>query len=180
MPLLKDQKCTATDYWALPDGRRAELIDGTLYDLASPSRIHQKAVSALNWIISDYIQHRGGPCEVYPAPFLVNLNGDESCFVEPDLSVICDPDKLSDRGCEGAPDWVIEIVSPSSRRMDCQKKIALYGEAGVREYWIVDPAHQRATVYRFEADEAPTVYSFDQPVPVGIYDGFEIVIAALL
>ena len=169
MPLPKGKKYTAADYWSLPKNRRAELIGGRLYDLAAPSRTHQKLISQLNWCISDYIRSHGGPCEVYPAPFAVNLNGDDSCFVEPDLSVVCDPSKLSERGCEGAPDWIIEIVSPSSRRLDYRDKMTLYGNAGVREYWIVDPARRRVLAYRFDHDDAPTIYTFDQAVPVGIY-----------
>ena len=94
--------------------------------------------------------------------------------------MICDKNKLSDRGCEGAPDFIIEIVSPSSRRMDYSKKMGLYLEAGVREYWIVDPAKERTTVYHYEEDAAPTIYSFDQPITVGIYGDLQITVSELL
>lgn len=101
-------------------------------------------------------------------------------WVEPDISVICDHNKLTDRGCTGAPDWIVEIVSPSSRRMDYSIKNTIYSGAGVREYWIVDPAKQRTTVYHYEEDAAPMIYLFDQPVSAGIYTDLMICIADLL
>ena len=100
--------------------------------------------------------------------------------MEPDISVVCDKTKLTEKGCIGAPDFIIEIVSPSSRRADYSTKNALYSDAGVREYWIVDPMKERTTVYRYEEDAAPVLYSFDVPVEVGIYPGFFITISELL
>ncbi len=115
-----------------------------------------------------------------PAPFAVFLNADEETYVEPDISILCDKNKLSDRGCEGAPDFIIEVVSPSSRRMDYNIKNGKYAEAGVREYWIVDPAKKRTTVYRYEEDAAPIIFSFDQAIQVGIYSDLSIVVSDLL
>ena len=100
--------------------------------------------------------------------------------MEPDISVICDRNKISDRGCEGAPDLVIEVVSPSSRKMDYVRKNTVYAEANVREYWIVDPEKERTTVYRYEDDVAPTIFSFDQAITVGIYKDLSITISELL
>ncbi len=180
MPLLKDNQYTSEDYWSLPEGTRAELIDGKFYDMAPPSRIHQEISYQLSRIIGNYIAEKGGSCKVYPAPFAVNLDADDKNWVEPDISVICDPNKLTDRGCSGAPDLIIEIVSPSSSKMDYGKKNALYSEAGVREYWIVDPAKERVIVYRYEEDAAPTLYTFTQPITVGIYKDLSITIADLL
>ncbi len=180
MPLPRERTYTSEDYWNLPDGQRAELINGQLYDMAPPSRIHQKLVGELYRILKNHIIDHGGSCEVYPAPFAVNLNADDKTYVEPDISVICDPDKLTDRGCEGAPDMVIEIVSPSSRRMDYSTKNALYSEAGVREYWIVDPAKERVTIYHYEEDAAPMIALFDTPIQVGIYNDLVITMADLL
>ncbi|MDO4267420.1 MAG: Uma2 family endonuclease [Eubacteriales bacterium] len=180
MPLPKQHTYTSEDYWNLPDGERAELIDGQLYNLAAPSRIHQELVSELTQTIGFHIKSNNGSCKVYPAPFAVNLNADDKTYVEPDISIICDRSKLSDRGCEGAPDWIVEIVSPSSRRMDYSTKNTLYSAAGVREYWIIDPDRQRTTVYRYSEDDAPMIYTFDQPIPVGIYPGLAICIADLL
>lgn len=180
MPLLKSNSYTSEDYWNLPEGERAELIDGKFYDMAPPSRIHQRLVSKLTSVIDQYITNHHGNCQVYPAPFAVNLDTEDRDWVEPDVSVICDPNKLTDRGCSGAPDLIFEVVSPSSRRMDYNQKNALYANAGVREYWIVDPVKERVTVYRFEDDAAPTIYTFDQEIPVGIYPGLTIRIRELL
>jgi len=118
-------------------------------------------------------EHMDVDCEVYPAPFAVFLNEDEKIYVEPDISVICDKAKLTDEGCKGAPDWVIEIVSPSSRPMDYNKKLFKYRNAGIREYWIVDYDRNLITVYNFEHDEM-TDYTFKDKVKAGIYEDFEI------
>ena len=180
MPLPKNKTYTSDDYWNLPDGERAELIDGQLYAMAPPSFKHQKLISEFTQAIGTYIKSHRGDCEVVPAPFAVNLDADDENWVEPDISVICDKNKLTDRGCKGAPDFVVEIVSPSSRRMDYSTKNTLYSNAGVREYWIVDPAKERTTVYRYEEDAAPVFYLFDQEIVVGIYGDLNITIADLL
>lgn len=180
MPLPKRKSYTSDDYWNLPDGQRAELIDGQLYDMAPPYRIHQKLISELHFALKKYITSQNGNCEIYPAPFAVNLDADDRNWIEPDISVICDPEKLTDRGCEGAPDFIIEVVSPSSRKMDYSVKNAVYSESGVREYWIVDPAKERTTVYRYEEDSAPMIVPFDLPIQVGIYPDLRVNIAELL
>ncbi len=108
-----------------------------------------------------------------PSPFAVFLNADNKTYVEPDISVICDKDKLTDEGCMGAPDWIIEVVSPSSHAMDYIKKLLKYGTAGVREYWIVDLAKERITVYNFE-NESAEEYTFSDKIIAGIYEDFEI------
>lgn len=179
MPLLKDH-FTSEDYWNLPEGERAELIDGRFYNMAPPSRIHQKISGQIYKIVSNYIDAHHGSCEVYAAPFAVNLDADDKNWVEPDISVICDPNKLTDRGCTGAPDLIFEIVSPASRKMDYSLKNTIYSEAGVREYWIVDPAKERVTVYHYEEDVAPVIYSFSQEISVGIYPGLTIRIDDLI
>ena len=180
MPLPKDQTYTIENIYALPDGQRAELIDGQLYMMAPPNRRHQDILQSLSWCIESHIRLQKGTCKVYPAPFAVFLNADDKTYVEPDISVICDRNKLDDRGCKGAPDWIIEIVSPSSRRMDYRSKHNLYGDAGVREYWIVDPEKERVTVYHYEEDDAPTIFLFTQPIPVGTFEGFQVTVADLL
>ena len=180
MSLPRETACTIEDIYALPDGQRAELIDGQIYMMTPPSYRHQRLVTQLSRIIGNYIADKDGDCEVLPAPFAVTLFANDETYVEPDISVICDKNKLSDRGCEGAPDFIIEIVSPSSRRMDYSKKMGLYLEAGVREYWILDPAKERTTVYHYEEDAAPTIYSFDQPITVGIYGDLQITVSELL
>ncbi len=169
-----ERRYTSEDYWKLPEGKRAELIDGKFYDMAPPGFVHQKLVAKLTRVIGNHVEAKGGGCEVMPAPFAVNLNADDEKWVEPDISVICDREKLSERGCEGAPDFVIEVVSPSSRKMDYAKKTVLYLDAGVREYWIVDPLKGRTTVYRFEEDVAPIIFPFGEDITVGIYGDLEI------
>jgi Uma2 family endonuclease len=179
MPLPKQTR-TAEDYWELPEGVRAELIDGELWDLASPSRKHQEIVSALNTRLTNHISARNGTCKVYPAPFAVNLFADESTFVEPDVSVVCDRDKLSDRGCEGAPDMVVEVVSPSNPEMDYVSKLNLYREAGVREYWICDPLRERTLAYVFGSEAIMALYPFGEPVPSTVLPGFEVDFSAIV
>lgn len=180
MPLLKDDHYTIEDIYALPEGKRAELIDGQIYDMALPSPLHQELVMELSATLRDYVKKKGGPCKVYPAPFAVFLNEDDTTYVEPDISVVCDKSKISHRGCEGAPDFVIEIVSPSSRKMDYSLKNTIYTNSDVREYWIVDPAIKRTTVYRYDDDVAPIIIPFDDYVKVGIYGDLKICIADLL
>lgn len=164
---------TIEDIYALPEGERAELIDGQIFYLATPSTRHQRIVSKLNQKIANYIDVHGGDCEIFPSPFAVFLNNDDINYVEPDISVICDQSKLTDKGCHGAPDWIIEIVSPSSKQMDYYKKLFKYRTAGVREYWVVDPERQFVTVYNFEK-ETMDQYSFGEDVPAGIYEDFTI------
>ena len=168
MPLLEEKVYTIDDIYALPEGERAELIDGHIYYMAPPNRTHQKISMELSARILEYIRSHKGKCEVYAAPFAVYLDDTTSTYVEPDISVICDPDKLDDQGCNGAPDWIIEIVSSGSRRMDYYTKLFKYRTAGVREYWIVDPDKKRITVYDLEHGDIDE-YSFSDTINVGIY-----------
>ena len=173
--LQEDAAYTVEDIYALPEGERAELIDGQIYYMAAPGRKHQQLLGAVYRKIADYIDSHGGECEVDIAPFAVFLNRDSKNYVEPDISVVCDKGKLDDRGCFGAPDWIIEIVSPSSRSMDYFKKLFKYRSAGVREYWVVDSERQSVTVYNFEQDDMAE-YSFGEEIPVGLYRGFSFTI----
>lgn len=170
---------TIQDIYALPDGQRAELIDGVIYDLAAPSTEHQRIVYYLGRQIGNYIDSHHGGCEVFPAPFAVYLTGDDRTYVEPDLSVICDQNKIDNRGCNGAPDWVIEIVSQSSKRMDYYTKLFQYRAAGVREYWIVDPIKKMVRIYDFSNGDTED-YSFSESVPCHIYSDFMIEFSAFV
>ncbi len=178
MALPQKRIYTIDDIYALPDGERAELIDGQIYYMAPPSRKHQKILFSLSRTIADYIDQNNGKCEVDIAPFAVFLNEDDKNYVEPDISVICDSDKLTDKGCTGAPDWIIEIVSPSSRYMDYTTKLFKYRTAGVKEYWIVDSDKNRVMVYNFVNNEL-NEYSFTEDIPSGIYSGFTINLSTL-
>lgn len=164
---------TVDDIYALPEGTRAELTDGQIYYMSPPSRTHQRISGYLHNEIYNFIRDHKGDCEVYAAPFAVFLNDDDTNYYEPDISVICDLSKLDEKGCHGAPDWIIEIVSPTSRPRDSIKKMLRYGTAGVREYWIVDPEKQTVTVYEFEREKMKE-YVFSQEIPVGLYTGFTI------
>ena len=169
MPLPKESSYTTDYIFSLPEGQRAELIDGVVYDMAPPNRLHQELVSELHYKITDYIKKNNGACKVFPAPFAVFLNADDKTYVEPDISVICDKSKLDDRGCVGAPDWIIEIVSPGSRRMDYFTKLFKYRTAGVREYWIVDPLKNFVIVYNFDTSDSEQ-YTFADTIKAGIYE----------
>ena len=169
--LSKEDIYTIDDIYALPDGERAELIDGRIYYMTPPNTMHQRLLNYISTEINLYIRQKGGECEVFPAPFAVFLSKDDKDYVEPDISIICDKDKITDKGCSGAPDWIIEIVSPSSRQMDYFTKLFKYQRAGVREYWIVDPIKEQVAVYRFEK-EIVEQYSFGEEITVGIYEDF--------
>jgi Uma2 family endonuclease len=173
MALLQERIYSIDDIYNLPDGQRAELIDGQLYMMAPPGTKHQEIVHFLDRTIGNYIHGNGGSCKIYPSPFAVFLNKDSKNYVEPDISVICDKNKIDDKGCNGAPDWVIEVVSPSSRHMDYMTKLFKYRMAGVREYWIVDQNINRIMVYNFENDSLME-HSFSDTVKAGIYEDFEI------
>lgn len=172
MPLPDQNKSYTTDYiYSLPEGERAELIDGKIYYMAPPNRRHQDILLELASIIRDYVKSNDGDCRPYVAPFAVFLNEDDKTYVEPDISVICSPDKLTEKGCCGAPDWIIEIVSPGSRRTDYSIKLFKYRSAGVREYWIVDPDKNRIMVWNFESEDTAE-YTFSDSVKAGIYHDF--------
>ena len=168
MPLPKEQIYTTDDIYKLPEGTRAELIDGHIYYMAPPSRLHQEITGTLYRKIADYIDSKKGSCKIYIAPFAVFLNENDKNYVEPDISIICDKNKLIDNGCTGAPDWIMEIVSPGSRRMDYSIKLFKYRSAGVREYWIVDPIKNRITVWNFETDDN-NEFTFSDQVKAGLY-----------
>lgn len=181
MPLTQSKLYTEADYYNLPENVRAELIDGHLiYNQAAPSRIHQTILSELHTIINNYVKSKGGSCRVYPAPFAVKLKEDRKTIVEPDISVICDRNKLTDKGCTGAPDWIIEIVSPSNSRYDYVTKLNLYADAGVREYWIVDPAKNSVFVYYLEQmNFKAETHTFQDKIKANIYEDLYINFAEL-
>ena len=174
MEALQNITYTTDDIYHLPNGQRAELIDGMIYNMSPPNIKHQELSGVLYVQIYNYIKKKKGNCKAYTAPFAVFLNSDNKNYVEPDISVICDTSKLENgRGCMGAPDWIIEIVSPSTKRMDYGIKLFKYCNAGVREYWIVDPLKNRIMVYNFENETNMEEYSFADKIKVGIYEDFE-------
>ena len=159
------------DYYALPDDVRAELIDGVIYDMGMPSTVHQYLITKICHAIYSYIEEKGGHCMVFPASPGVQIDCDDRSMLVPDLVVVCDPAKLRRRNIMGAPDFVIEILSPSSVRRDTKIKLAKYAAAGVREYWVVDPDRERVCVYWTPEDDIAAVYGPQDNVPVGIFSG---------
>lgn len=143
---------TFADSLAWEENERVEIINGEAFLMASPSSRHQEISMEISRQLANYLE--GKQCRVYPAPFDVRLfekEGDApqdiDTVVEPDISVICDKSKIDNRGCKGAPDFIIEILSPSSLRNDRLVKLRLYQKAGVREYWIADPEHKSIQVF---------------------------------
>ncbi len=174
IPANYDGTYTVEDYYKTPDGVHMELINGVIFNMAPPNRAHQKISGEIFGIIHDYIKSKGGSCEIYAAPFGVQLfPDDDTTIVEPDISVICDKNKLTDRGCTGAPDWIIEIISPTTTSRDYIKKRTLYKKAGVRYYWIVDYSSDAVTVLDYSKDSSDS-YSFEDTVPSGLYEDLEI------
>ena len=178
----KDELFTYGDYLKWDGEERWELIDGVAYNMTpAPSRFHQKILRGLFLQLGNFFQ--GTSCEVYVAPFDVRLpEGDEAdeairTVVQPDISVICDPSKLNDKGCKGSPDLIVEILSPATARKDLKEKLLRYERAGVKEYWIVDPAGKLVTVHR-RSDTGlygrPDVYGEEERIKVGIFDGLEV------
>ena len=162
---------TLEDYLALPDERRVELIDGVIYDMAGPSIPHQLIGAQIYPVFSNYIRSNHGDCIPMFAPVDVQLDRDDKTIVQPDLLILCDREKFKYERIYGAPDLVVEILSPSSERKDCMLKMYKYMTAGVREYWIVDPKRKRVIVYLQEDLMVPTIYTFEDQVPVHIFDG---------
>ncbi len=162
---------TLDDYYALPDERRAELIDGVFYDMTAPATFHQLIAGLIHSRFLTYVAANNGTCVPFTAPVDVQLDRDGKTMLEPDVFVVCDRDKIIGRCIYGAPDLVIEILSPSTRRKDMIIKLNKYLSAGVREYWIVDPDTEAITVYDFEHDRFPIYYTFDDTIPVMIWDG---------
>ncbi len=166
---LQPESITLEQYEALPESRRAEVFEGVIYDMASPSQIHQTLSMELSNILYNYIKNKKGTCQVFSAPFDVKLSDRPLTIVQPDIMVICDRDKLDGKRCNGAPDFVIEIVSPGNPADDYIRKAYYYQIYGVREYWIVDPKRRMVTVNYFEGELINVAYSFDATVKVNIY-----------
>lgn len=172
MPALQSQPqiTTLEQYEALPEDIRAEVFDGQIYHMASPSQEHQTISTELTTILNSYIKNKKGSCRVFHAPFDVKLSDSPLTIVQPDIMVICGKDKLDGKRCNGAPDFIIEIVSPSNPADDYIRKLYYYKNAGVREYWIVDPRRKTVTVNYFEESKLNIQYSFDSTIKVNIYD----------
>ena len=173
---------TIQDMEALPEDVHAELIDGQIYYMAPPTSTHQRIIVEMLFAIKSYIKEHNGPCEIFPAPFAVYLNGETGRdYLEPDLVVICNPDRIQQKGCMGAPDWVMEVISPSTKSRDYAVKLLKYRTAGVREYWIVNPDKRIVNVYRFDQEpEAVDIYTFEEEITFSIYPDLSVKLSELL
>ncbi len=161
------------DYLALPDSERFELIDGEFYAMAAPSVRHQELAALIWQAFSTRIRRKKEKCRAFIAPIDVQLDEDEWTMVQPDIVVVCKPEeKLTPERIVGAPDLIVEILSPATAKRDQTVKYRKYEQAGVREYWLVDPDKERILVYQMKEDRIDTaIYSFRDRIPVGIYDG---------
>ncbi len=157
------------EYESLSDDVRAEVFDGQIYYMASPSQDHQTLLLELSGILNSYVKKKGGNCRVFPAPFDVKLADNPLIIVQPDIMIVCDKNKLDGKRCNGAPDFVIEIVSPGNSSDDYIRKLYYYKNYGVREYWIVDPIRKTISVNYFEKDLISVPYTFNSNVKVNIY-----------
>lgn len=161
---------TLEDYYALPDERRVELIDGVFYDMAAPTKLHQRLLLELSQQLYPCVENHP-ECELFIAPCDVRLDNDDRTMVQPDVLVVCNDQDSDVRRVNGAPDFIIEILSPSTRSKDMFLKLNKYRNAGVREYWIVDPDKLVVLVYDLDKDSFREKYSFSDEVPVGISEG---------
>jgi Uma2 family endonuclease len=173
---------TFGDYCTWPDEIRCEIIDGEVFDMTPcPHPEHQEILMNLSGLIWTFL--KGKPCKVYPAPFDVRLPVSEEAdekirtVVQPDISVICEKNKIDSRGCRGGPDFVIEILSPSTASKDHIRKKRLYEQHGVREYWLVDPVHHLITVYILTPEGVfgpATLFSPPSTITVSLFPEFVI------
>ena len=161
---------TLEDYLRLPDDQRVELIDGVFYDMAAPTTIHQSIAGFLHKKFLDFVMANKGPCFPFISPVDVQLDCDDKTVVQPDVLVVCDRTKYKNGRVFGAPDLVVEVLSPSTRRKDMQLKMYKYAGAGVREYWMVDPEKKLVVQYDLEHLGIPAVYNFQSLIPVLIWD----------
>jgi len=182
--LDESKRYTYADYLTWLDDKRRELINGFFHLMSAPNVLHAQLTSLTNLIIGSFIKSKKGKCKVFHAPFDVRLplhgsTDDDKIYdvVQPDICVVCDLSKLDEKGCVGAPDLVVEVLSPSTFKYDCNYKFNLYEASGVKEYWIIDPKAKTARVFLLQPDgryDLGTVYECNQKAPVHIFEGLEI------
>lgn len=163
---------TLDDYLALPEGVMVELIDGVFYDMAGPHVGHQFISVQIVYQLMSYIEKNNGPCRTVTAPVDVQLDKDDKTIVQPDVVMVCDPKSMLKNGrVFGAPDFVIEVLSPSTQKRDLTLKLQKYSTAGVKELWYVDPKNQKVLVYDLRGESSfPVIYSFKDEIPVLIWN----------
>lgn len=162
---------TLEDYYTMPDEWRGELIDGVIYNMSAPGFVHQRVVGEIFAQADAYIKRKGGNCIPAASPVDVRLNCDDKTMVQPDFIIVCDSTKIKRWGILGAPDFVLEVVSKGTRRRDYTKKLQKYADAGVREYWIIDPDRRFLLIYDFIHEEMPCIQALEGMAGVALYDG---------
>lgn len=181
MPLPKpEQKYSYADYLTWNEDERWEILDGVPYMQAAPSRIHQEISLSLLMQFANYLQNKS--CKVYHAPFCVRLDNEKNDnniknVVEPDITIVCDPSKLDERGCKGSPDMIVEILSPSSGKKDRVDKFNKYEKAGVNVYWVVEPDQKIVSVFSLQSNGRygrPEMYTDEDKIMVSIFPDLEI------
>lgn len=156
------------DYYNLPEEHRYELIDGVLYNMSTPIIAHQLIAGYIHSKFLVHITSKKGECIPMVSPMGVQLDCDDKTMVEPDVLIVCDRDKLNKRCVYGAPDFVLEVLSPSTKKKDMFIKLNKYMNAGVREYWMIDPEQKKVMIYNFEKEDYPSIFGFDQVAPVAV------------
>lgn len=167
----KPGEYTLEDYYTLPEDRRAELIDGVIFDMSAPTFVHQHILGDVFNTIKNYINERKGACIPMMAPVDVRLDCDDRTMVQPDLLILCDKSKICKWGIMGAPDFCLEIISESTSRRDYVKKLQKYTDAGVREYWIIDPIRKMLLSYHWKDDYVPHIQPLRGKAGLALYDG---------
>lgn len=162
---------TLEDYYEIPDDIRVELIDGVFYNMTAPTSPHQLIAGFIYAKLLGHVMGNKGTCLPMISPLDIQLDCDDKTMVQPDVIIVCDRDKIINRCVYGAPDFVIEVLSKSTRKKDMVTKLNKYMNAGVREYWMIDPINKKVIVYDFEHEEYPVIYGFDAKIPVQIWDG---------
>lgn len=171
-PKVKKQgEYTLEDYYTLPDDRRVELIDGVIYDMYAPTFVHQEILGEMYSAIKDYIRTNNGNCLPMMGPVDVRLDCDDRTIVQPDVLILCDRSKICKWGIMGAPDFCLEIISETTGRKDYTKKLQKYTDAGVKEYWILDPLRKLLFTYCWKDDYVPHMYALEGKVGLALYDG---------
>lgn len=171
LPAKKQGEFTIEDLKNIPDERRVELIDGVIFEMEAPQTIHQTIGLELSVRLRAFIMKKGGKCVPFVAPVDVQLDCDNKTMLQPDVMVICDREKNNGKRIYGAPDFVAEVLSKSTRKKDLFIKTVKYENAGVRECWMIDPDKKQILVYDFEGEEYPVIYGFDDEIPVRIFGG---------
>lgn len=167
----KQGEYTIEDYYAWPEDQRIELIDGVIYEMEAPGFVHQRIAAVMLYKISAYIREKDGRCIPLTSPLDVRLDCDEKTMVQPDLVILCDKDKIKRWGVMGAPDFVLEVISKSTRKKDYTKKLQKYADAGVKEYWIVDPEKRILITYNFINWDIPSIQPLEGMAGVALYGG---------